>query len=90
MYLISFFSVLNAAGDKGKGKKCLSPLETSDSDSSDEEDNKRLHTPKRQTKSTPLKFSKNQSRGTPAKDPRNSVRATGISKNKKKVLSTII
>ncbi|XP_026521449.1 origin recognition complex subunit 1 [Notechis scutatus] len=64
-------SIFNAARDKGKGKKCLSPLETSDSDSSDEEDHKRLHTPKRQTKFTPPKFSKNQSMGTPAKDPRN-------------------
>lgn len=84
MYLISFFSILNAAGDKGKGKKCLSPLENSDSGISDEEDNKRPHTPKRQTKFPPPKFSKNQSMGTPAKDPRNRVRAIGISKNKKK------
>uniref|UniRef100_A0A8C5WP57 Origin recognition complex subunit 1 n=1 Tax=Laticauda laticaudata TaxID=8630 RepID=A0A8C5WP57_LATLA len=64
-------SIFNAARDKGKGKRCLSPLETSDSDSSDEEDHKRLHTPKWQTKFTPPKFSKNQSMGTPAKDPRN-------------------
>ncbi|XP_032074090.1 origin recognition complex subunit 1 isoform X2 [Thamnophis elegans] len=64
--------ILNPARDEGKGKKCLSPLETSDSDSSDEEDNKKLHTPKRQTKFIPPKFSKNQSMGTPAKDPRNS------------------
>ncbi|XP_058035214.1 origin recognition complex subunit 1 [Ahaetulla prasina] len=64
--------ILNAAGDNGKAKKYLSPLETTDSESDDEEDNKRIHTPKRQTKSTPPKFSKNQSRGTPAKDPRNS------------------
>ncbi|KAL7985084.1 hypothetical protein Chor_003654 [Crotalus horridus] len=45
--------ILNRAEDKSKGKKCPSPLETSDSDSSDEEDNKILHTPKRQTKFTP-------------------------------------
>ncbi|XP_039175980.1 origin recognition complex subunit 1 [Crotalus tigris] len=62
--------ILNRAEDKSKGKKCPSPLETSDSDSSDEEDNKILHTPKRQTKFTP-KFSKNQSMGTPTKDSRN-------------------
>ncbi|XP_026562764.1 origin recognition complex subunit 1 [Pseudonaja textilis] len=64
-------SIFNAVRDKGKGKKCLSPLETSESDSSDEEDHERLHTPKRQTKFTPPKFSKNQSMGTLAKDPRN-------------------
>ncbi|KAG8132408.1 hypothetical protein E2320_010269 [Naja naja] len=66
-------SILNAVRDKGEGKKCRSPLETSDSDRNDEEDNKRFHTPKRQTKFTPPKFSKNQSMGTPAKDPRNSL-----------------
>lgn len=82
MCVIYFFSVLNAAEDKSKGKKCSSPLETSDSDNSDEEDNKILHTPKRQTKSTP-KFSKNQSMGTPTKDSRNTVRTIGISKNTK-------
>ncbi|XP_070602008.1 origin recognition complex subunit 1 isoform X2 [Erythrolamprus reginae] len=65
--------ILNATGGKGKGKKCLSPCETSDSDSSDEEeDNQRPPTPKRQIKSTPLEFLKKQSTGTPTKDPRNS------------------
>uniref|UniRef100_A0A670XSI5 Origin recognition complex subunit 1 n=1 Tax=Pseudonaja textilis TaxID=8673 RepID=A0A670XSI5_PSETE len=59
--------IFNAVRDKGKGKKCLSPLETSESDSSDEEDHERLHTPKRQTKFTPPKFSKNQSMGTLSK-----------------------
>ncbi|XP_063154018.1 origin recognition complex subunit 1 [Candoia aspera] len=62
--------ILSATGDKGKDKKCLTPLESSDSKSSDEEDIKMLHTPKRQTKFTP-KVSKNQSIGTPTKVPRN-------------------
>ncbi|KAM6456446.1 origin recognition complex subunit 1 isoform 2-T3 [Liasis olivaceus] len=61
---------LNTAGDKGKDKKCLTPLGSSDSDSSDDEDIKMLHTPKKQTKLTP-RVSKNQSIGTSAKDSRN-------------------
>ncbi|KAJ6662531.1 hypothetical protein lerEdw1_011667 [Lerista edwardsae] len=62
------FSVLDSAEEDNEDTDFLPLITTSDTNSSDEEDAKLLHTPKRHTRTTP-KNSRKPPAQTPAKDP---------------------